>query len=900
MSNEKNSNATDEINIQIKAAAKKVVDYSNTVKSNFPFSKSEFKNEEKINDYVDRFKKRFSPDKLKDYDGEDLLKLFYTENSDFNKIHSLCYALEFGDDKCFGSIMGGSASKFYLRQSKTSWIFKGNEISESEAIKKAQEIIVELYNGYQVIEKCLKSNTFDSIDDYKNLSQELKSLELKDGRDKEGSIIRYSNDIMWIQKFFLILFFDKKLFSCYYSESWQKHILYALGICPEKDCYVRNGQIALVAKLSGLSYQDFYKTLYEKFGKPRSFYLLGTTEEINKIKHTYAPEFIKKHVAAIGWNKIGNFLEYIIHKDKNNIQIDTDSLKKELINHYEYDAKLASKKSNEITAFYKTMANDIFVAKDGHRLLGFIDNLGEYEYREDLPFYHTKKGTWHFKFDETNNELKEDEGLYTSCKKIKKDRNLLFLYDLYFNGSDQIPEDLKVDVDYSNQKNQPFKKELKILHKKKNMILQGAPGTGKTYSTALIAVGIIDEDNSLDYSDYNAVVKKYEEYKNEGLIEFTTFHQSFDYEDFIEGLVPEIVASGEDGENNTINYKATPGIFKRICDNAINSGKEQPKSNFDDVWSALINYLNENDFLEIPLESNESQRFKIELNQSGDGLTNKYNTKGELTNSRKYFTKDQLFNIYNGKPGVPEGGHDNYRRAIVKYLKTDDSCNKLKVKLDGNITVSKNSKKHNYVLIIDEINRGNVAKIFGELITLLEADKRKFSDDDLNIKGNPSTIHTLSIPLKYLKDEFGKPEYLSVPSNLYIIGTMNTTDRSVGSIDYALRRRFTFVTIKANQKVIENYYNSNSKLQSKALNLFNNVNKFIEDNKACEMDLEDLKPGHSYYLASDDTELEERWNYEILPLLVEYYNDGLIDKSPKEIDYNNLINVTKVVGLKDA
>lgn len=314
-----------------------------------------------------------------------------------------------------------------------------------------------------------------------------------------------------------------------------------------------------------------------------------------------------------------------------------------------------------------------------------------------------------------------------------------------------------------------------------------------------------------------------------------------------------------------------------------------------------INKLSEwNDFLEIPLESNESRRFKIELNQSGDGLTNKYNTKGELTNSRKYFTKAQLFNIYNGKPGVPEGGHDNYRRAIVKYLKSEDSCNKLKVKLDGNITVSKNSKKHNYVLIIDEINRGNVAKIFGELITLLEADKRKFSDDDLNIKGNPSTIHTLSIPLKYLKDEFGKPEYLSVPSNLYIIGTMNTTDRSVGSIDYALRRRFTFVTIKADQKVIENYYSSNSKLQRKALNLFNNVNKFIEDNKACEMDLEDLKPGHSYYLASDETELEERWNYEILPLLVEYYNDGLIDKSPKEIDYNTLINVTKVVGLKDA
>lgn len=880
MSKISNSEETESGNKQIKVAAKKVVDYYHDVNSNLSHSKDEFKNEEEINSYVESFKTKFSPDKLKVLQGEELLKLFYTEDSNSNKTNSLCYSLEHGDNNNFGSIKGGSVSKFYLHQSKEtkSWMFGSNEISESEAQNKAHKIIEKLYSGYHAIEDVIKLNNFSSIDDYINLAQKLKTIldEL------------YSST--WLQKFFSILFFDKEVFSCYYSESWQKHILFSLGIRPKDDCYVRNGQIALIAKFSGLSHQCFYKTLSEKFGEPRRFYLLGTTETSNNTKYSYAPEFIKKHVAAIGWNKIGNLEEKYVQKDKNNIQIDKDSLIKELIAHYQYDTKVASRKTKEITSFYKTGANDIFVAKDGRRLLGFIDNLGEYEYRPDLPFSHTKKGTWHFKFDNNNNQLEEtNEGYLTTCKQIKNDSNLLFLYDIYFNGTDKIPEDLKVNIDYSNQKNQHFVKELKILHKKKNMILQGAPGTGKTYSTALLAVGIIDEDDNLDYSDYNAVVKKYEAYKKEGLIEFTTFHQSLDYEDFIEGLVPEVVSSGEEGENSTINYKATPGIFKRICDYAINSGKEQPNSNFDDVWSALINYLNENDFLEIPLERNESKKFKIELNQSGDGLINRYNTKVELTATSKYFTKAQLFNIYNGKPGVPEGGHDNYRRAIVKYLKTDDSSSKLNVKLDDNITVSKSSKKHNYVLIIDEINRGNVAKIFGELITLLEADKREFSDNDLISKGIPDTIHTLSIPLKYLKDEFGKPEYLTVPSNLYIIGTMNTTDRSVGSIDYALRRRFTFVTIKADPKVIENYYSNNSNLQSKALNLFNNVNKFIEDNKACEMDLEDLKPGHSYYLASDEDELEERWNYEILPLLVEYYNDGLVDKSPKDLVYTDLI-----------
>ena len=874
MSKISNSEETESGNKQIKVAAKKVVDYYHDVNSNLSHSKDEFKNEEEINSYIEGFKTKFSPDKLKDLQGEDLLKLFYTEDSDSNKTNSLCYALEHGDNNNFGSIKGGSVSKFYLHQSKEtkSWMFGSNEISESEAQNKAHKIIEKLYSGYQAIEDVIKLNSFSSIDDYINLAQKLKTIldEL------------YSST--WLQKFFSILFFDKEVFSCYYSESWQKHILFSLGIRPKDDCYVRNGQIALIAKFSGLSHQCFYKTLSEKYGEPRNFYLLGTTEneKDTKITHKYAGIFIKEKVVAIGWNNIGNIKEKFI---KNN-ELDKEYLKNSLHHWYQSTPK---SKANEVAEFYQTSSNDIFVAKEGYRLLGFIDNLGEYEYRPDLPFYHTKKGIWHFKFDVNNNKLKEIEGLYTSCKKIEKDSNLLILYDRYFNGTDKIPEDLKVDIDYSNQINQPLKKELKILHKKKNMILQGAPGTGKTYSTALLAVGIIDEDDNLDYSDYNAVVKKYEAYKKEGLIEFTTFHQSLDYEDFIEGLVPEVVSSGEEGENSSINYKATPGIFKRICDNAINSGKEQPKSNFDVVWSALINYLNENDFLEIPLERNESKKFKIELNQSGDGLINRYNTKGELTTTSKYFTKAQLFNIYNGKPGVPEGGHDNYRRAIVKYLKTDDSSSKLNVKLDDNITVSKSSKKHNYVLIIDEINRGNVAKIFGELITLLEADKREFSDNDLISKGIPDTIHTLSIPLKYLKDEFGKPEYLTVPSNLYIIGTMNTTDRSVGSIDYALRRRFTFVTIKADPKVIENYYSNNSNLQSKALNLFNNVNKFIEDNKACEMDLEDLKPGHSYYLASDEDELEERWNYEILPLLVEYYNDGLVDKSPKDLVYTDLI-----------
>lgn len=282
MSKISNSEETESGNKQIKVAAKKVVDYYHDVNSNLSHSKDEFKNEEDIKDYVDSFKNKFSPDKLKVLQGEDLLKLFYTEDSDSNKTNSLCYALEHGDNNAFGSIRG-YVGQFYLHQNQKTkkWRLGNDEISESEAVKKAQEIIDKLCSAYHVIEEFVKLNNLDSIDDYTNLDSKLK--------DPLGKL--YNNN--WIQKYFSILFFDKKIFSCYYSEDWQKHILYALGIRPKDDCYIRNGQIAIVAKLSGLSHQDFYKTLSEKFGELRRFYLLGTTEKSNNTKYSYAPEFIK-------------------------------------------------------------------------------------------------------------------------------------------------------------------------------------------------------------------------------------------------------------------------------------------------------------------------------------------------------------------------------------------------------------------------------------------------------------------------------------------------------------------------------------------------------------------------------------------------------------------------------
>lgn len=277
-----------------------------------------------------------------------------------------------------------------------------------------------------------------------------------------------------------------------------------------------------------------------------------------------------------------------------------------------------------------------------------------------------------------------------------------------------------------------IEESVKLLNEKKNLILQGAPGTGKTYTTASIIVEMKRE--YMPDMPRQEVMKKYNEMVENGQVVFTTFHQSLDYEDFIEGLKPII----KDGH---ITYHVEPGIFKEICKKA-----------------------------------------------------------------------------------------------------SKDSDNP-------------------YFLIIDEINRGNVSKVFGELITLLEPDKRQ---------GNTNAISAI---LPYSKESF------SIPNNLYIIGTMNTTDRSVGTIDYALRRRFAFCPVKANESIVSR---QNGEVGKKAVDYFRKVYEHLKNYPSGDIDLDDLMIGHSYFIADSIPSLELKWKYEVIPLLEEYYKDGLISKPFKE------------------
>lgn len=391
-------------------------------------------------------------------------------------------------------------------------------------------------------------------------------------------------------------------------------------------------------------------------------------------------------------------------------------------------------------------------------------------------------------------------------------------------------------------KNNKTSEIVDLLRTKKNIILQGAPGTGKTYTTAEVALSLLGKDISA-YPDHDALMKDYEDLSikidedsgeiTSGQIGFVTFHQSMDYEDFVEGLKPETI-------DGNVSYYIEDGIFKAIA----NKAKYKKSSNFDDAYSKFISDIG---------EYNEENPFKLTTRTKSEFAVtvNSHNNLSLYTGSslrqNGVLTKTNILKQIHGEEKYK--GWEGYFYGVIDYLSSKYGYKE------------QQESPKDYVLIIDEINRGNVSKIFGELITLLEADKRT------------GEKHPLSITLPYSKERF------AVPSNLYIIGTMNTTDRSVGNIDYAVRRRFSFVTLESNRSVVVSHNNNDE--SSTAVLLFDAVMKFLKANRT-DMDIDDLMVGHSYFLAKDEDELQTKWKYDILPLLREYYKDGITKKDVKK------------------
>lgn len=373
----------------------------------------------------------------------------------------------------------------------------------------------------------------------------------------------------------------------------------------------------------------------------------------------------------------------------------------------------------------------------------------------------------------------------------------------------------------SNQQNNSDNEGYKMTDNDKkltyplNQILYGPPGTGKTYNTIAKAIEII-ETRKVGKEEINGkeerkiLKKKFDEYVQSGQIKFVTFHQSYGYEEFVEGIKPVF------NQDKGLEYKITNGVFKDICKNAIfNVGDTIEGYTISYVGSELIKLKKKNIEGEIPVPIYLIEEL-VRLLKNGSITIEDIKNRSAAEKNPEILEKYIV------------NGYTNLFTYLVEYYMEKSS---IKIK--------------KRILIIDEINRGNISKIFGELITLIEPSKRLGATDEIMVE------------LPYSKEKFG------VPSNLYIIGTMNTADRSIALMDTALRRRFEFV------EMMPEYNNLKEVAGIDIGQMLKTINERIE-----YLYDRDHTIGHAYFINVPDMEtLANVFKNKILPLLQEYFYD---------------------------
>ena len=448
-----------------------------------------------------------------------------------------------------------------------------------------------------------------------------------------------------------------------------------------------------------------------------------------------------------------------------------------------------------------------------------------------------------------------------------------------------------------------------------NQILYGPPGTGKTYNTVLKAMSIIDNTEYKDVSDeqYSTLKTRFDELKQAGQIEFVTFHQSYSYEEFVEGIKPYIPEWGTT-DNTEVRYIGENGIFKRICKKAESPIIKSNDNNLElndnpKIWKVSLMKTGENDIRKDCMENN---RIRIGFDKYGETINDEtifddggsrvlsafidkmeigdivlscYSEKtidaiGVVTSEYKWNNDFPQYKRYREVKWLAKGLNHNIleiNNGTKFTLGTVYQLNNMSLKdvLDivdeqEQVTSYKDNDKP-YILIIDEINRGDVSKIFGELITLIEEDKRI---------GNKYQMKTT---LPYSKESFG------VPNNLYIIGTMNTADRSIALLDTALRRRFDFEEIMPRPELLGAKVVEGINLQTLLTRINERItNKYDRDHQI----------GHSYLMGVNTKEqLERAYKNRILPLLNEYfYNESktvaeILNCSEGELKTSDFISI---------
>ncbi|BAU26903.1 5-methylcytosine-specific restriction protein B [Aneurinibacillus soli] len=498
----------------------------------------------------------------------------------------------------------------------------------------------------------------------------------------------------------------------------------------------------------------------------------------------------------------------------------------------------------------------------------------------------------------------------TSVEKFKKIRTLIEGAENFeevninagnkaFQYALQYYEEFLVQQEQEDPSNTSPTVETKISEVDKNTILYGPPGTGKTYNTVAYAVAIIENttlktiQQEIDATGYESVLARYRTYKQNGQIAFTTFHQSYGYEEFIEGIKPKIETESTDQDGNNVSYEIKAGIFKQFCEKAqmpiIEDSNEYGIRKEPTIWKLSLGGARENSIKRDCLNHN---RIRIGWDDYGENITKETDfsiSGGENILSRfieEMMIGDIVLVLYDEKTidaiGVVTGEYEwlnhveDYKRCrSVNWLAKDIRENiyelngnkvmtlgavyrlnrislsdVLKILKKHNLSLSTAIKENvnNYVFIIDEINRGNISKIFGELITLIEPTKRIGQSEEIKLY------------LPYSQVEFG------VPNNVYILATMNTADRSIARLDTALRRRFQFAEMMPNPQYLDDISIQGIDLSAMLTKMNRRIEVLYDREHAI---------GHAYFMSLTNNcsldNLAHIFKNVIIPLLQEYF-----------------------------
>ena len=448
---------------------------------------------------------------------------------------------------------------------------------------------------------------------------------------------------------------------------------------------------------------------------------------------------------------------------------------------------------------HKIKVGDIVIAKKGiSKFYGIGKVIKSYYYESSKEKFNHSIGVEWLKIGEWN------MGNNTNRHTVYWDRNSerINLYKSILNGTYR--KNIEKVV-----MNKNINDYLDKLKKSKNLILRGAPGTGKTYLAKEIAKELTDG--------------------NEDQIGFVQFHPSYDYTDFVEGLRP--VSNGD----GAIEFKLEDGIFKKFCQRAKEAQKTGGQDNFDEAWDLYLEYVN----------SRDEKEYLTEFSYLTVNSRNNFNINYETKAKGTVLTKSYVYELYKDKNYLKKLYYRNQGKKVLETLKK-------RFGLKDYISPTEIKTDKNFIFIIDEINRGEISKIFGEL----------FFSIDPGYRGEKGCVSTQYANLHETDEKF------YIPENVYIIGTMNDIDRSVDTFDFAMRRRFRFVEITAESQLGMLDEVLGDKAEEAKIRL-RNLNAEIENVQELNSHYH-IGPSYFFKLKDVDFDYELLWSDYLKPLLEDY------------------------------